>query len=80
MADGERVRVGTTEVWGGANDGGFTDVGLKDVMLVLPGEQVRMLGWRSLPECNNKGRGALNFYPIHRCQNSEYHSPADSDL
>ncbi len=74
VADNERVRLGTTEVWEFANDAsfgmrmahpmhvhnlqfrvigrrgashalsaGFTDEGLKDVVLVLPGERVRVL-------------------------------------
>ncbi len=74
VADNEKVRLGTTEVWEFANDAnfgmrmahpmhvhnlqfrvvgrngashalsaGFTDEGLKDVVLVLPGERVRVL-------------------------------------
>jgi len=75
VADDEKVKLGTTEVWEFANDAsfgmrmahpmhvhnlqyrvigrtgaaghplsaGFTDEGLKDVVLVLPGERVRVL-------------------------------------
>lgn len=74
VADDEKVKLGTTEVWEFANDAsvgmrmahpmhvhnlqfqviersgpghalsaGFTDEGLKDVVLVLPGQRVKML-------------------------------------
>ena len=74
VADDEKVKLGTTEVWEFANDAsfgmrmahpmhvhnlqfrviersgpghalgtGFTDDGLKDVVLVLPGQRVKML-------------------------------------